>query len=96
MGVRDLALRRPHRASETEVTFAVYAPAATRVELELYAEAVGKDAFAGFLLTRCTDGIWRGKFEHLGAGRAVRVPLLGCELAVRSRRGPAAAPRPGS
>lgn len=57
-----------HVVSDTEVTFAVYAPAATRVELELYSEAIGSDAFAWFSLARCTDGIWRGKLEHLGAG----------------------------
>jgi isoamylase len=57
-----------HIVSDTEVTFAVYAPSATRLELELYGEAVGHDAFASFELVRCTDGIWRGKVEHVGEG----------------------------
>jgi isoamylase len=57
-----------HIVSDTEVTFAVYAPAATRLELELYAEATGRDAFTSVELVRCTDGIWRGKLVNLGAG----------------------------
>lgn len=57
-----------HIVSDTEVTFAIYAPSATRLELELYSEPVGRDAFTSIELVRCTDGIWRGKVVHLGAG----------------------------
>ncbi|HET7724563.1 MAG TPA: isoamylase [Propionibacteriaceae bacterium] len=54
--------------SDTEVTFAVYAPAATRVELELYSEPTGRDAFLSVELARCSDGIWRGMLTQLGEG----------------------------
>ena len=57
-----------HIVSDNEVTFAVYAQSATRLELELYAEPVGHDAYATFELVRCTDGIWRGRIAGVGAG----------------------------
>ncbi|WP_211221737.1 alpha-amylase family glycosyl hydrolase [Granulicoccus phenolivorans] len=44
-------------------TFAVYAPAATRVLLELYATAGSNDAIAEFELARGSDGIWRGELD---------------------------------
>ncbi len=57
-----------HIVSDSEVTFAVSASAATRVELELYAEPAGRDAFTSVELVRCADGVWRGKLVNLGAG----------------------------
>ncbi len=50
------------------VTFAVFAPTATRVLLELYGAATGQDAFASFVLGKGGDGIWRGRIDRLGAG----------------------------
>ena len=43
------------------MTFAVYAPVATRVLLEIYPEAMGAFASASFPLAKGQDGVWRGK-----------------------------------
>lgn len=40
----------------SSVTFAVHAPAATRVQLELYATAIGAAAFGSFECARGDDG----------------------------------------
>ena len=50
------------------VTVAVCAPAATRVQLEVYPEALGADASEVFLPARGADGVWRAKIGGLGAG----------------------------
>ncbi|NLE98411.1 MAG: glycogen-debranching protein [Propionibacterium sp.] len=50
------------------VTFAVLAPDATRVLLELYEEARGVDAYASFDLVVGEDGVWRGKLQGLQLG----------------------------
>ena len=50
------------------VTIAVYAPAATRIQLEVYPEALGAIASAVFLPARGDDGVWRAKIAGLGAG----------------------------
>ena len=47
------------------ITFAVYAPAATRVQLEIYPEAMGVSASSTFLLAKGDDDIWRGKIQGL-------------------------------
>ncbi len=50
------------------VTFAVFAPRASRVLLEFYAEAVGVDAFAEFDCVRGDDGAWRAHIDGVGHG----------------------------
>ena len=50
------------------VSFAVHAPAATRVQLEIYPEALGADATDTFLLAKGADGVWRGKLQGLQLG----------------------------
>ena len=50
------------------VTFAVHAPHATRVLLELYEAALGVDAYASFELGKGEDGVWRGKLQGLDLG----------------------------
>lgn len=47
------------------MTFAVYAPVATRVLLEIYPEAMGAFASASFPLAKGQDGVWRGKLQGL-------------------------------
>ncbi|HMQ66948.1 MAG TPA: alpha-amylase family glycosyl hydrolase, partial [Arachnia sp.] len=47
------------------ITFAVHAPAATRVQLEIYPEALGADASHTFLLAKGEDGVWRGNLQGL-------------------------------
>jgi len=49
-------------------TFAVHAPAATRVVLELYPEAVGAGAHWSYPLAKSPDGVWRGRIGNVGAG----------------------------
>ncbi len=49
-------------------TFAVSAPAATRVLLELYAAATGLDASWSYPLAKGPDGIWRARVGHVGHG----------------------------
>lgn len=49
-------------------TVAVYAPAATRVVLETYAEALGASATSSLEMARGRDGVWRAKVEGLGHG----------------------------
>jgi len=55
-------------AEDGTTTFAVRAPAATRVTLELFAEPLGADAVASVPLARGTDGVWRGELAGLGHG----------------------------
>lgn len=50
------------------VTFAVRAPHATRILLELYEAALGVDAYASFELAKGADGVWRGKLQGLQLG----------------------------
>ncbi len=50
------------------VTFAVYAPQATRLQLDFYDQALGGDAVATFLPVLGADGVWRAKI----AGAAAR------------------------
>ena len=50
------------------ITFAVYAPAATRVQLEIYPEALGSDASHTFLPALGEDGIWRANIQGLPLG----------------------------
>lgn len=50
------------------LTVAVHAPAATRVQLEVYPEALGAGAQAVFLPSRGADGAWRARLGGLGAG----------------------------
>lgn len=52
-------------------TFAVYAPAATRVQLEIYPEALGATASDTFLPARGADGIWRARLGGLEPGALV-------------------------
>lgn len=50
------------------VTFAVHAPAATRLQLEFYDEAVGAEAGVSFLPAKGKDGIWRAKISGVLIG----------------------------
>ncbi|MDO4244113.1 MAG: isoamylase [Actinomyces sp.] len=50
------------------LTVAVHAPAATRVQLEVYPEALGATAVASFLPARGADGVWRARLGGLGPG----------------------------
>ncbi|MDO5677789.1 MAG: alpha-amylase family glycosyl hydrolase [Propionibacteriaceae bacterium] len=50
------------------ITFAVYAPAATRVQLEIYPEALGASASHTFLPAKGEDGIWRANVQGLPLG----------------------------
>ena len=50
------------------VEFAVHAPVATRVQLELFGEATGQQAFATFLPAKGPDGVWRAKLQGLQLG----------------------------
>ena len=47
------------------VTFAVFSPNATRVQLEIYPEAIGATATDTFLPARGDDGVWRAKLQGL-------------------------------
>lgn len=47
------------------ITFAVHAPAATRVQLEIFPEAIGSFAVDTFLLGKGSDGVWRGNLQGL-------------------------------
>ena len=58
-------------------TFAVYAPAATRVQLEIYPEALGATASAVFLPARGADGIWRARLGGLEPGALVGLNQIG-------------------
>jgi len=49
-------------------TFAVHAPKATRVVLELYPTAIGSDAAAEFVMARSRDGVWSAALDGLGHG----------------------------
>ncbi len=49
-------------------TFAVAAPAATRVLLEFYPTATGSDALADADLARGPDGVWRARMSGVGPG----------------------------
>lgn len=49
-------------------TFAVAAPAARRVLLEIYPAPVGADAVAQVDLHRGPDGVWRGRLAGVGPG----------------------------
>lgn len=49
-------------------TFAVHAPAATRVQLEFYPEALGADAAITFLPAKGPDGVWRAKLNGVLLG----------------------------
>ncbi len=49
-------------------TFAVHAPVATRVVLEVYAAAIGSDAVAEFPMSRSRDGVWSAALTGAGHG----------------------------
>ncbi|MBK7720890.1 MAG: glycogen-debranching protein [Austwickia sp.] len=56
----------PDRSS---ATFAVHAPAATRVLLEIYPEALGADALTDVVCVRGDeDGVWRAEVSQVGPG----------------------------
>lgn len=50
------------------VTFAVFAPAATRVQVEIYPEALGEAASHAQPMASCADGVWRAKLQGLPLG----------------------------
>ena len=50
------------------VEFAVHAPAATRVQLELFDEPTGGHSYATFLPAKGEDGVWRAKLQGLLLG----------------------------
>nr|WP_231980110.1 hypothetical protein [Tessaracoccus coleopterorum] len=47
------------------ITFSVYAPGATRVQLEIFAKALAERATDTFLLAKGADGVWRGNLQGL-------------------------------
>ncbi|WP_176451811.1 hypothetical protein [Enemella dayhoffiae] len=49
-------------------TFAVHAPEATRVLLEIHRDATGSDPIADFDLVRGPDGAWRAELSGVGHG----------------------------
>src|SRR5699024_31137 len=49
-------------------TFAVHAPAATRVQLEFYPSALGEGAAATYLPAKGEDGVWRAKLNGVLLG----------------------------
>ncbi len=67
------------------VTFAVYAPAATRVELEIYPEALGVSASHRFRLAKGRDGIWRGLLQGLQFGALIGFRAWGRNWPYRKR-----------
>lgn len=50
------------------VTVAVHAPAATRLQLEVYPEALGATASSVFLPARGEDGVWRAQISGIEPG----------------------------
>lgn len=56
------------RPLERSTTFAVHAPAATRVLLEIYAAATGCVAAAEFDMARGADGVWGAMIGGVGHG----------------------------
>lgn len=50
------------------VEFAVHAPEATRVQLEIYPQATGESAYATFLPVKDGSGVWRAKVQGLPLG----------------------------
>ncbi|HHV20582.1 MAG TPA: glycogen-debranching protein [Propionibacterium sp.] len=64
----DWSLGVLFRAFEQVTTFAVHAPAATRVVLEIYAAAVGHLASVDFPMAQGADGVWRAKLGNAGPG----------------------------
>lgn len=59
------------------VTFAVFSPNATRVQLEIYPEAIGATATDTFLPARGDDGVWRAKLQGLKLGTLVGFRVWG-------------------
>ena len=53
--------------ASTSATFAVHAPAATRVQLEIFAGPTGAPT-ATFLPAKGADGVWRAHVSKLGPG----------------------------
>lgn len=49
-------------------TFAVFAPNATRLQLEIYPEALGASATETYLPARGNDGVWRAEIANLPEG----------------------------
>ncbi|MDO5498999.1 MAG: alpha-amylase family glycosyl hydrolase [Propionibacteriaceae bacterium] len=64
----DWSLGPVFRPFEQATTFAVYAPAATHVLLEIYAAAAGHVAAVDFPMAKGADGIWRAKLANAGPG----------------------------
>ncbi|HSN43890.1 MAG TPA: alpha-amylase family glycosyl hydrolase, partial [Propionibacteriaceae bacterium] len=54
-------------AASNSATFAVHAPAATRVQLEFYAGPTGA-ATATFVTAKGVDGVWRASISTIGPG----------------------------
>ncbi|SPT53538.1 Isoamylase precursor [Actinomyces bovis] len=57
-----------HPDTDGATTFAVYAPAATRLQLEIYPQALGATASATFLPAKGSDGVWRARLSDAPAG----------------------------
>lgn len=47
--------------TEDGATFAVYAPDASRVQLDFFPQALGADAVASFVMSEGPDGVWRAQ-----------------------------------
>lgn len=64
----SLGVRFETAGGKDECCFAVRAPVAERVVLELYVQAFGAPAEAEFPMARGADGIWRARLSSLGPG----------------------------
>ena len=60
--------RATYDPQEDITSFAVFAPAATRVVLELYPQPLGADASHHFDTVKAQDGTWRAQLNGLGPG----------------------------
>ncbi|MGK2349727.1 alpha-amylase family glycosyl hydrolase [Actinomyces sp. W5033] len=66
-----------HLDEDGAVTVAVCAPAATRLQVEVYPQALGADAVASFAAARGEDGVWRARLAGLGPGSLIGLRAWG-------------------
>ena len=67
-GTWPLGVRLEGGRTKGACSFAVHAPAAERLLLEIYEEAFGSPAAHEFPMARGADGIWRARISGLGQG----------------------------
>ena len=66
-----------HLTEDGSVTVAVNAPAATRLQVEVYPSELGADAEAAFPAARGADGVWRARLAGLGPGALIGLRAWG-------------------